>query len=84
MNINITKLQKDKHSIILDILSELKYKNEFKDLNLLIMKKQFSNLSDLSNIENILLSKNMNLSKRDLTKIIKIPNWKLLNFFLMK
>ena len=35
------------------------------------MKKQFSNLSDLSNIENILLSKNIDLSKRSILKIVK-------------
>ena len=51
MIININKLQNDKHSIILDILSEDKYQDEFKKLNLLIMQKQFSNLSDLSIIE---------------------------------
>lgn len=68
---NIDKLQNDKHSIILDILSEIKYQTEFKDLNLAIMKKQFSNLSDLSNIENILLAKNMDLSKKEINKIVK-------------
>lgn len=71
MIINTSKLQNEKHSILLNILSEEKYKNEFKELNLLIMKKQFSNLSDLSNIENILLSKNIDLSKRNILKIVK-------------
>jgi hypothetical protein len=71
MIININKLQNDKHSIILDILSEDKYQDEFKKLNLLIMQKQFSNLSDLSIIENILLSKNNDLSKKDINKVVK-------------
>ena len=71
MIINTSKLQNEKHSILLNVLSEEKYQNEFKELNLLIMKKQFSNLSDLSNIENILLSKNIDLSKRNILKIVK-------------
>ena len=71
MMTNINKLQNDKYSIITNILSEIKYQTEFKELNFLIMKKQFSNLSDLSTIENILLSKNIDLSKKEITKIIK-------------